>query len=197
MVPSRHNKGGYSVLWYEDGKQRERSAPTYADAERIAREESERLGALLSLNNAPVAEALRNLEPTTNRKGNISELKFRTRAVERGFNLYTPDFGDSRCDLVIEHPTTGTLYRIQIKTGRYRNGSIVFNTYSMSTENGKTTRKFYVGVVDYFGVYCPELDKCYLVPVRQIATQSGRLRVDGDRDKQGTSPRLWAADFEL
>lgn len=113
--------------------------------------------------------------------------------LKRGNAILLP-FGDSqRYDLVIEK--NGQFSRVQCKSGRIRNGCIKFNT--SSTEWYKEhCRKNYRGQIDYFGVYCPEIDKSYLVPVNTVGETQGVLRFKPTKNKQERNVR-WSSNFEI
>lgn len=109
-------------------------------------------------------------------------------------NVILLPFGDSqRYDLVIEN--NGEFFRIQCKNGRVRNGCIRFNTSSTEWYGGHR-RKNYKGQVDYFGIYCPELDKTYLVPVEHIGETQGILRITPPKNNQTKFVR-WCKDYEM
>lgn len=47
-----------------------------------------------------------------------------------------------------------------------------------------------------FGVYCPEVGKCYLVPVEDVTRTTCSLRVDPPKNGQKKGIR-WAANYEV
>lgn len=70
----------------------------------------------------------------------------------------------------------------------------MFKTHS---DNGHGWgRRDYRGQVDYFAVYCPETDKVYLVPVEDVGTNEGSLRVEPTLNEQQKGVR-WAVDYEI
>jgi len=89
----------------------------------------------------------------------------------------------SRYDLVIDHDD-GRFTRVQCKTGILRHGCVVFRLYSISGHD--TRSKAYSGQIDAFGVYCPQTDRCYLVPMSAIAECRlfATLRVEPARNGQ-------------
>jgi hypothetical protein len=103
-------------------------------------------------------------------------------------------FGDNqRYDLVVDEE--GVFKRIQCKTGRLKDGAISFNTCSSSYHrNGQ--KHSYHGQIDYFGVYCPESRKCYLVPVEDVGTRQAKLRVEPAANSQEKNIH-WAEDYEM
>jgi hypothetical protein len=93
-----------------------------------------------------------------------------TLAIIAGLNaagfLVTVPFGENtRYDLVIDDGTR--LLRVQCKTGRLRKGAVAFNTCSSYAhhQNPQVIKRSYEGEIDLFGVYCPETEDVYLVPI--------------------------------
>jgi hypothetical protein len=109
-------------------------------------------------------------------------------------------FGENqRYDLVIDDGER--FLRVQCKTGRLRSGAVRFATCSFSYHhpNNRGTRQYmhdYRGAAELFGVYCPETDSVYLVPVDVVGKRIGALRVQPTRNNQSKKIR-WAKDFEL
>jgi hypothetical protein len=54
----------------------------------------------------------------------------------------------------------------------------------------------YRGQVDYFAVYCEELNKIYLIPVEVVGITQAKLRLTATKNKQEKNVR-WANDYEL
>jgi hypothetical protein len=69
----------------------------------------------------------------------------------------------------------------------------VFNSHS--TDHGKG-RRSYLGLADIFGVYFPQNDSVYLVPVSEIVSVKGSLRLDPTRNNQKRGVRF-AADYQI
>lgn len=117
----------------------------------------------------------------------------------RSYETVLIPFGNGRrYDLVVDDG--GRFLRVQCKTGSYRDGTIVFNTASSQYQGGGGRsyrgRRSYRGEVDYFAVYCPPLDRTYLVPVEDVGASHGCLRVDAPKNQQQKAIR-WANDYEL
>jgi hypothetical protein len=116
---------------------------------------------------------------------------------EIGYAVLVPFGENTRYDLVIDDGLS--LMRVQCKTGRLRLGSVVFatcSTYAHHT-NAKLIRRQYQGQVDYFGVYCPETEGVYLVPLEDVPTRSSAaLRILPSRNRRRRGIR-WAADYEI
>ena len=109
-------------------------------------------------------------------------------------------YGDNqRYDLVIEEE--GVFKKVQCKTGRVKDGVILFEANSCSRyckqqkeETGKTYDiRNYKEDAELFAVYCPELDKTYLVPT---ALCGGSLRLEPTKNGQAKDI-VWAKDYEI
>jgi hypothetical protein len=101
-----------------------------------------------------------------------------------------------RYDLVIDEG--GRFLRVQCKLAQLTNGAVHFHPCSIDSrsEPGRCVRKGYVGEVDLFGVYCPEVKKCYLVPVEVAPATGCYLRIAPTRNGQKRGIR-WAVDYEM
>jgi len=115
----------------------------------------------------------------------------------QGHPILMPFGENTRYDLVID---TGVgLRRVQCKTGRLRCGGVNFPTCSSYAHhpNPKMINRGYVGEVDDFGVFCPELGSVYLIPIEDVSgKRMATLRVDPPRNNQRQRIRL-AAQYEI
>lgn len=157
---------------------------------------------LFPVSNPAVAKAQKSVaaRPHPKAVGDASQAMVLGRLVQAGKNVLVPFGENTRYDYVIEEDD-GTFTRVQCKTGRLRTGAIRFNTFSQTYHhpNNQGTRIYrhdYRGQADVFGVYCPETDCVYLVPVSEVGTVSGALRVIATKNNQAKKIR-WARDFEL
>jgi len=108
-------------------------------------------------------------------------------ALLRAGKVVLLPFGDNqRYDLVIDEH--GKFVRVQCKTGRLRQGAINFKTCSSHEHRGKGTRNYY-GQADLFGVYCPETDAVYFIPVEEVGTTRALLRVEPPKNNQKSKTR--------
>jgi hypothetical protein len=99
--------------------------------------------------------------------------------VRRGYRVLRPLSANQRYDLVLD--LEGEFLRVQCKTGRLRNGAVVFA----------------VDEADVFLVHCPATDRIYAVPVGASGVlKMGSLRVGAPANNQ-TKRIRWAADHEL
>lgn len=115
--------------------------------------------------------------------------------VRLGYRVLRPLSSNQRYDLVLD--LDGEFLRVQCKTGRLRNGAIVFSTRSCrSNRNGIYVRS-YTDEADVFVVHCPETDRIYAVPVGESGVlKAASLRVTAPANGQTKGIR-WAADDEL
>jgi PD-(D/E)XK nuclease superfamily protein len=114
--------------------------------------------------------------------------------IKLGYPVAVP-FGVARYDLVVE--MDDGFKRIQCKTGRLRDGAVRFSAASLSSDRrpGYIKKNPYIGSADFFGVFCPDTDAVYLVPVGDQRTEVS-LRVAPSANSQAKGVR-WARDFEL
>ena len=116
------------------------------------------------------------------------------------FEIVSLPFGENqRYDLIADDGKR--LWKIQCKTGRLRNGVIWFNSCSSSYHHPSSrsyefSQHSYYGEADLFGVYCPENQEVYLVPVDEIGKRRGSLRVAATRNSQERRIR-WAEPYKL
>ncbi len=92
--------------------------------------------------------------------GDRSTLAIMLALRQAGYALYMPFGENTRCDLLIEDERV--LAKVQCKTGRLRNGAVVFlvcSTYGHH-RNPARARRTYVGQVDFFAVFCPRPSRC-------------------------------------
>ena len=82
--------------------------------------------------------------------------------------------------------------RVQCKTAWLSSGCLLFNAYA--TDHGRGQQS-YKGRADLFGVYLPNTQAVYLIPVDQVPS-AARLRLEPTRNRQRARVRF-AADFEF
>ena len=126
--------------------------------------------------------------------GQRTEAVILAELVRRGYRVLTPFGFNHRYDLVLD--VDGRFVRVQCKTGRLRNGCVVFQARSVRANRTGWFGRAYEGEVDLFVVYCPELARLYAVPIEVAPHGGGRLRIDPTANNQARGVR-WAADFEL
>ena|SRR5437588_7110560 len=133
---------------------------------------------------------------TPNQKGAIAEAAIAWQATKLGFGVLKPLAEGERYDLVLD--LRPRLLRVQCKWGVRRRGVIEIHiSTSRRIRDGFQWTTYSAAEIDAVGVYCAELDRCYLLP---IALVEGRraiyLRVAASRNNQ-ESRINWARDYEF
>jgi hypothetical protein len=129
----------------------------------------------------------------TKQKGEVSEAKVLSFLSERDVDVFLP-FGENvRADMIVleEHRPE----RIQIKTGRIKNGSIRFSCSKINSNRSGSTRTNYEGQIDAFIVYCPDNEGYYYVPIEEANKTNMWLRVDESMADNGKVK--WADEYQL
>lgn len=116
----------------------------------------------------------------THLKGDRTEAIVMAALLQVYDSVLVPFGNGRRYDLVVD--SDGRFLRIQCKTGRLRNGVVVFNTASQDPRNRGGSGISYRGQVELFGVYCPDTHKVYLVPVEDVGPNHGHLRLEPSRN---------------
>lgn len=129
----------------------------------------------------------------TKQIGDVTEAMVTAALLRAGKVILRPVGDNQRYDLIIDE--SGAFKRVQCKTGRLRGGAIIFHPYSSYRHRGRGA-KHYRGDIEFFGVYCPETDKSYLVPVADARDWRCSLRVKPTANNQSTNIR-WAKDYAL
>jgi PD-(D/E)XK endonuclease len=121
----------------------------------------------------------------TGAKGNLTEARILAAFVAAGYLVSVPFGAGHKYDFVVDDSTR--LLRVQCKTGRVKNGTLLFNAYSQSG-NG-SVKMSYRGLADLFAVLNPEDDKVYLVPVEEVGVTDVSLRLAPTLNRQSQGVR--------
>jgi hypothetical protein len=113
-------------------------------------------------------------------RGDIAEAAVLAALVKLGLDVLMPFRQDGPYDLLVHLPGE-RFVRVQCKAGRERDGCVVFN--SAGTDHGRG-RLDYRGRADVFGVFCPSLDRVFIVPVEEAAGFMTTLRLHPSRNNQ-------------
>lgn len=131
-----------------------------------------------------------------NHKGNAAELAIAAEAAKLGLTVLMPLTEHERYDLVLG--IDGKLLRVQCKWGK-RKGDIV----TASLETSRRSREGYVRTrytadeVDAIGVYCDELNNCFLIPIEVAEGKAAiSLRLAPARNGQRAALN-WADEYRL
>ena len=111
--------------------------------------------------------------------GNLSVIKIATALMVKNVLVCTPLGDGYPYDLIADFREK--LWRIQCKTGRLKNGRVVFFPKS---NNGrwykKGQKRDYASSADLIGVYCPENDRVYLLRVEDCGRSSTHILPEHD-----------------
>jgi hypothetical protein len=122
-------------------------------------------------------------------RGNLSESKVLTAYIEAGFIVSVPFGGGAPYDLIVD--TGAKLLRVQVKTGRLRNGCVIFARQRFSGH--QKGRRYALKEFDVFTVYCPDNDSLYAIDFNESLSE-GRLRCGETKNNQHQKIR-WAREF--
>lgn len=121
-------------------------------------------------------------------KGDLTVAILTATFLRRGFVVLKPLSELMRFDLVIDRGNG--FERVQCKTGRLRDGAVKFNACSSTAHHRNGKRRDYRGQIEVFGVFCPDTDQCYLIPVDDTGASHGSLRVEGSKNNQSKGIRM-------
>jgi hypothetical protein len=113
-----------------------------------------------------------------------------SRRTEVGIGVFVP-FGEGLPFDLVAAPANGGLVRVQVKSGRVRNGCVEFN--SSSTDHGRGQQP-YRGRADLLAVHVADLDRVFVMPVEACARYRGYLRLEPPKNNQKRRVRL-AEDY--
>jgi len=125
--------------------------------------------------------------------GDVTETKVLSALVEKGWAMSVPWGENCKYDLVGDDGDK--IHRIQCKTGRLRNGSVIFRTHTSHVHRGGGLEG-YKGKADLFGVYCPDNGSIYLIPVDEVPDTYAYLRVEPTKNNQSEGIRF-AKEYKL
>lgn len=131
-----------------------------------------------------------------NHKGNVAELAIAKEAAKLGLSVLAPLTEHERYDLVIG--IAGRLLRVQCKWANCRGDVVVAHlARSRRGPEGFIRRNYTSDEIDAFGIYCGDLDRCFLIPVNQIPDQWAiQLRLAPTRNGQRAAIHF-AEEYEL
>jgi len=117
---------------------------------------------------------------TTDQKGVIAELEIARQAAELGIGVWTPHTIE-RCDLIFD--LRPELVRVQCKWSP-QNGDVIVVRCCSNRRNrdGLVRRSYSVAEIDAFAAYCPDTDRCYLLPIVGLAIAAQSSSASGRRE---------------
>ncbi len=136
------------------------------------------------------------LELTPSKKGAITEAAITLAAIRLDLLVLRPMTEGGRYDLALD--IGGQILRLQCKSAwRQRDVLITPCNTSRHTPHGYVRTTYTAEEVDAIAAYSPDTDKCYLIPIRDVAGKSAvNLRLAPTRNNQMLKIR-WANDYEF
>ena len=140
--------------------------------------------------------ALPWIKRDTKSKGDLSELLVAVALTKAGYAVSKPLGENQRYDLIADDGER--LHRVQVKTGRVRNGVVMFNCCSTHghRRTGNLATRPYKGQIELLAVYCPENEKVYVVPEAELTRTRIQLRLVAPLINMTKTIR-WASEYEL
>jgi prevent-host-death family protein len=132
----------------------------------------------------------------SNGKGAIAEAEIEAAAVRKGIDVMRPRMQFGRYDLLLD--LRPRLLRVQCKWANREGGVIVVRCRtSRRAPEGYRRATYSSDEIDALGVYCADLDRCYLLPVELVAGRSQLyLRITATKNGQRAALH-WAAEYEF
>jgi hypothetical protein len=133
---------------------------------------------------------------TPSQRGAIAETAIVHAAVRLGMGVYRPVAEGGRYDLILDVGTL--LLRVQCKSAVHRGDVVVIRCRSCRRGRNGFVRRFYTSdEVDAIAAFCPELDRCFLLPLDRFSGRAEiQLRLAPARNNQDRGVN-WADDFRL
>jgi prevent-host-death family protein len=132
----------------------------------------------------------------SNHKGNAAELAIAAEAAKLGLSVLMPLTEHERYDLVLG--IGGRLLRVQCKWGKRKGDNVLVNLEtSRRCRDGYVRTRYTADEVDAIGVYCDELDGCFLIPIEIAGGKAAiSLRLAPARNGQRAALH-WADQYQL
>ena len=130
-------------------------------------------------------------------KGERSEAKVLARLVELGYTVLTPFGENCSYDFIVDDGKV--LSRVQVKTGRLREGKVIAGLSRTRFNAGGSKREGYPeGSIDAFVIYCHENESAFWVDPEDTGETQIHLRIEPPVDTHLTNKAInWADDYRL
>ena len=123
-----------------------------------------------------------------NRKGDLAEAAFVSRALRMGFTICRPINTNSRYDFIVE--ARGKYNRVQIKSLWRRQ-----RPYSVPVRSGAYLyRRYFPEDVDFFALYIAQHDAWYIIPIAEVGSRFTifvRPHIPGAKGKSERFREAW------
>ena len=129
----------------------------------------------------------------TKTKGDIGVLKAQVDLMEKGYTICVPLTEHAPFDIVIYKD--GQFKRVQVKYRSLKNGIIDIDIRSSWSDKHGSHSKLYKKEIDLICAYCPDVDKCFYIPIENT-TKKGRIRLRFDEPNKQMKNIRWAKDYE-
>jgi hypothetical protein len=123
--------------------------------------------------------------------GNEAEGIVLSHYIKAGLRVCIPFGTGGPYDLAVD--TGGRIVKVQVKTAAFGKGCILCRTRRRNASCYRTVRRYEKGEVDYFAIYCPQLNELYGMSF-EAAKGSASLRVEPTVNRQEKYIR-WAKDY--
>jgi hypothetical protein len=123
--------------------------------------------------------------------GNEAEGIVLGRYIKAGLRVCIPFGSGGPYDLAVD--TGNCIVKVQVKTATFERGCIQCRTRRRNANYDRKMRRYEKGEVDYFAIYCPQLNEIYGMPF-EATRSSASLRIEPTVNKQEKFIR-WAKDY--
>jgi PD-(D/E)XK nuclease superfamily protein len=132
---------------------------------------------------------------TTDQKGALAELAIAKAAADLGIGVWG-SYTVERYDLIFD--LRPRLVRVQCKWAGRHGDVIAVRCYRNRRNRHGLLRQYYSAEdIDAYAAYCPELDRCYFLPMEEFANRIAiQLRLGPTRNNQALRVN-WARDYEF
>ncbi|MEA2412464.1 MAG: hypothetical protein QOC77_3025 [Thermoleophilaceae bacterium] len=141
-----------------------------------------------------VRTSVRVMHPS--QKGAVAEIAIALEATKLGIPVYRPVAEGGRTDMILD--VGGRLQRVQCKWANRERGVVNVRLRTSRRANGRyVTTTYCAAEVDAVAAYCPDVERCYLLPISLVDGRTGiHLRLDRARNNQELGV-TYAETYEL
>ncbi len=117
-------------------------------------------------------------------KGDLTKAVIVADLLKRGLRVLLPYGENWRYDIGVEH--NGRLIRIQAKTGILKSNVVQFRVCSVINNFSRLAvrRPYTAEEVDWFGIYCPQNERVFYVPIGVCGSSIFSIRLEPTRNGQ-------------
>jgi len=133
---------------------------------------------------------------STNQKGAIAETAVIHQAVRLGIDVYKPIAEGGRYDFVLA--SARACYGFSARWAARAGEIVIVRCQSCRRgRRGLIRRRYTAGEIDAFVAYCPDIDRCFFLPIARFPAQSAiQLRLGPTRNNQRADVN-WADEYDL